>query len=137
MKFYYLRNEIDDNYQEIKDNNNKSSNSLQQISIVNGKTILYNNTTNLPTGFIYYTFSLNNNRIIASGIIELKNIGSFFYNFIEYIQIVNRIPVIPTGTIIKTNLNYGSGSGQFLNKKGHIIISYLEDRCNFEIILLS
>ncbi len=131
-KFYYLTNDIDNSFQSIKLNN--STSSLGQISIYSTKTKLYNKI-NSPIGYIYYTFTLYSNRAVGSGTIELTNIGSFFYNFITNIQMINGIPVIPTGTIIKTTIN--SGSGKFLNKQGYILISYLQDRRNFEITILN
>lgn len=129
-KLYYLQNELDNNFQNINLDNTTSI--LPQISISSGMSPVYHeNSKNF--GNIYYTFTNYGNKVVANGVLELKNLGKIFYSFIENIIIINGIPVIPTGTISRIQIS--SGTDYFFRKKGHLIISYLENKHKIKVII--
>lgn len=131
FKIYYLTDELDNNFQNIE--LNISTSTLPQILYLSSMAPVYKFKNNRNYGNIYYTTTLYSNKITANGTIEINGFGSLFYSFISDVVTIDNKPVIPTGTIIKTNIS--SGSGYFLDKVGDIVIRYLEGRRVIKILI--
>uniref|UniRef100_A0A6C0ITS3 Uncharacterized protein n=1 Tax=viral metagenome TaxID=1070528 RepID=A0A6C0ITS3_9ZZZZ len=130
-KLYYRTNELDSNFQTLPFDKDESV-ITPQLYLVSGTSPIYHENSS-PFGSIYYTFTQYENRVVANGVLELTNLGKIFYKFMENIVMINGVPVIPNGTTTKVQVD--SGTGYFFGKKGHIVITYLQDRRNIKVVI--